>query len=73
MKVSQDNFESGAQSLSFELSDNELAEFISALQKLARGDLTHFHFRSDFSKPGIGDIEFSCSGVIESAYLTLEI
>ena len=73
MLAKLDRFESGAASLSIELSDAEVDSLIEALKKLKAQPGSHFHYRSSFEQPDIGDIEFSCSGDTEHEYLKLEI
>ena len=68
-----EDFESGAASLSLELSSAEVDSLIEALKKLKAQPDSHFHFRSTFERTGIGDIEFSCSGQTEHDYLKLEV
>ena len=72
MLAKLDNFESGAASLSLELSTAEVDLLIDALKKLKSQPDSHFHFRSTFEQPGVGDIEFSCSGDTEYDYLKLD-
>lgn len=72
MRAKLDNLESGASSLSLELSTPEINSLIDALQKLRECPDRHFHYRSSFDKAGIGDIEFSCGGSQEDSYLQLD-
>lgn len=72
MRAKLDFFDSGAASLSLELSSEEVDSLIAALKKLKDEPASHFHYRSTLDQPGIGDIEISCSGKIEHEYLTLE-
>ena len=73
MRAKLDSFESGASSLSLELSESEIDSLITALQKLRESPDWHFHYRSSFDEAGVGDIELSCSGSSEHNYLKLEV
>ena len=72
MKANVEHFDSGACSLSLELSEAEIGALVIALKKLRSKDLGHFHYRSDFSRPGVGDIEISCAGETCDEYLQLD-
>ena len=65
------SFESGAHSLSLTLSESEIDDLIEALKMLKRDPEWHFHYRSSFEEPGIGDIEISNSGDDTCPYLSL--
>ncbi len=71
MRAILNEFESGASGLSLELSTSEIDSLIEALLVLKRDPEWHFHYRSSFEEPGIGDIEISNSGNEKYTYLEL--
>lgn len=73
MRAKLESSDSGASSLSLELSDAEVDSLIKALKMLKEQPSRHFHFRSSFDQPGVGDIEFSSSGATQHDYLKLEV
>jgi len=73
MKAHLTDFKTGWYGLSLELSSREIEQLIRGLEEIKAGS-GHIHFRSSFTgKPGIGDIELSCSGEEGCRELVLDL
>ena len=71
MQAHLEDFKTGRFGLSLTLSASEIDDFIEALMMLKHDPDWHFHYRSSFEEPGVGDIKISNSGDDTCSYLTL--